>query len=515
VARESSARGRGAERAARFALARVAGRVAIALATLEGCGGLAADGPAQGEPELGAPGGEDPDADGRGLTPSPGDAPGASRLDSTLYAIAQDLQDIAGGERRFMRYVVVSHVSNTFDARGDRADTAASDVEGAREVRRLAVTKLVNSVSQQSVIARPMLLGQQRLFQRIDLRHYGWDRPLRVEGQPYRDGWEAIVAHALQGVEFEGPAAERSRQLSGARVPWLMADDFVATTSSGDVYYELLQVPGTLNALQENLGIASGDPELEFHRAGFADSGHSFNPRLVERYGAALGGVWQVLDFADAERGNSIFSAPLSIEADSTSLIFALPNGLWGYAFTDAAGQRTPVSSLPTSVIADPSQSDGLLRNAASCFGCHNAGLLPFRDQMRERLPALPPEALGAEELASALATFPEPSVLEGLAQSDDERYRQALLTAGVPPGIEDPISRVHHGFWDEIGLRQAAGELFVEPGVLRSELSRLPPALVMLGMPSASVTRSAFASAYVEALCILHSTSENRPSGC
>jgi hypothetical protein len=500
VAREPSAPGWAAKRAARSASARVATRVAVGLATLAGCGGLAADGSDAGE---------------RGLAPGASEALGASRLDSTLNAIAQDLRGLAAEERRFMRYVVVSHVSNTFDARGDRADTAASDVEGAREVRRLAVTKLVNSASRQSGIARPMLIDQERLFQRIDLRHYGWDRPLRVEGLPYADGWEAIVAHAQQAVAFEGPAAEGASQLSGARVPWLMADDFVATVSTGDVYYELLQVPASLNALQSNLGIATGDPALEFHRAGFADSGHSFYPRLVERYGAAQGGVWQVLDFADAERGNAIFSAPLSIEADATSLIFALPNGLWGYAFTDGAGQRTPVSSLPTSALGDPSQSDGLIRNAASCFGCHNAGLLPFRDQMRERLPALPPETLGPDELASALATFPEPSVLERLSESDDERYHRALLAAGLPAGIEDPISRVHHGFWDEIGLRQAAGELFVEPDVLQRALSRLPPALAALGMPSASVARSAFASAYVEALCVLHATSETRPSGC
>jgi hypothetical protein len=54
-----------------------------------------------------------------------------------------------------------------------------------------------------------------------------------------------------------------------------------------------------------------------------------------------------------------------------------------------------------------------------------------------------------------------------------------------------------------------------VEPGVLRSELSRLPRALAPLGTPSASVARSVFAGAYVEALCILHAASDHRPSGC
>lgn len=476
--------------------------------SLPGCGGLAADGPARSGSELGAPGTDD--VGGAGRDPGLGDASGASQLDLTLRAIARDLQGIAADQRRFMRYVTVSHVTNTFDARGDRAETAASDVEGAREVRRLAVAKLVNSVSRQGTIARPLQLGSERLYQRIDLRHYGWDGPLRIEGQQYRDGWEAIVAHALQAVEFAGPAAERAKQLSRARVPWLMADDFIATVATGDVYYELLQLPPGLNALQAELGIASADGATELQRAAFADSGHSYNPRVVERYSAAPGGVWQVLDFADTERGQSIFSDPLSIQADATSLIFTLPNGLWGYAFTDAAGQRTPLSSLPASVLADPSESDGLMRNAASCFSCHNSGLLPFRDQLRERLPMLPPD-----DLASALASFPEPGVLDRLAEADDARYHAALAAAGVPAGIEDPISRVYRSFSDEIGLRQAAGELFVEPGVLERELSRLPSRLGALGSPAASVARSALASAYVEALCILHAASENRPSGC
>jgi hypothetical protein len=482
-----------------------------------GCGGLAADGPGRGGPPLNAPRGSDdarPDGDGRALSPQPEAASGGSLLDLTLNAMAEDLQAIGDEQRRFMRYVTVSHVRNSFDARSDRADTAASDIDGARDVRRLAVTKLVNSVSTESAIAVPMEIGQ-RLYQRIDLRQYGWDRPLRVEGQQYRNGWEPIVDRAQHAVEFQGPAAERLQELSGVRVPWLMADDFVATVSSGEVYYELLRVPATLDALQANLGVASGSPPLELYRAGFGNSLLSFNPRVVERYGGAQDGFWQALDFADAARGNAIFSDPLSIEPDATEVIFSLPNGLRGYVVTDGAGQRVPVSSLPTSVISDPLQPDGIMRNPASCFSCHNAGLVPFRDQVRERLPALPPERLPPELLASALATFPEPGVLDGLAESDDARYFLALQAAGVPAGIIDPISLVYAGFWDEVGPRQAAGELFVEPGVLRSELSRLPDALAPLATPAGLVGRSGFVSAYVRALCILHAASENRPSGC
>jgi len=165
--------------------------IAIGLAPLSGCGGLAADGPSRSGPEL-----------------------EASLLDRTLTAMAEDLESIATDQRRFMRYVTVSHLPATFDDRSDRAETAASGVEGGREVRRLSVTKLVNSTSTESVISVPIAVGRERLYQRIDLRLYDWQRPARVEGQAYRNGWEAIVSHARHAVELEGPAAERLKELA-------------------------------------------------------------------------------------------------------------------------------------------------------------------------------------------------------------------------------------------------------------------------------------------------------------
>jgi hypothetical protein len=461
------------------------------LAALLGCGGLAADGPSRGGPGL--------------------DAPSEfSLLDQTLTAMAEDLESVARDERRYMRYVTVSHLPATFDDRSDRAETAASSIEGAREVRRLSVTKLVNSTSTQSAISRPIAVGRERLYQRIDLRVYDWQRPARVEGQAYRNGWEAIVSRARHAVELEGPAADRLKEMADARVPWLMADDFVATVSSGEVYYALLQLPPTLIELQGRwLTTMSGLP-IERYRAGMARSGLSFNPRMVERWGNTQGSFWQALDFAEAERGQTIFSNPLVSDADATEVIFALPNGLRGYVLTDVTGQRVAVSSLPTAVITDPSQPDGVMRSAASCFACHNGGLLPFEDQVRERVPELSPDLTDP-----VLMLFPEPGVLDQFIQEDDARYFAALGATGVPAGIEDPISRVDRGFWEELGLRQAAGELFVDSGVLRAELPRLPDAIASLGAPSARVARAAFSAAYREALCRLHATAENRPLGC
>lgn len=501
----------------------------VALSTcvaLSACGGLAADGPSQNELVPGGPETE-PSADARernGRDPER-DRPGRDRsepapasesplddslLDDTLSAMIDDLSSVPPDERSFMRYVAVSHVRNIFDERSDRASTAASDLEGARDVRRLAVVKLVNGTSTSPVVARLPPTGRERLYQRIDLRAHGWDSPVAVGGQGHRDGWEAIVAHAAQAVPFDGPEAELLRDMSGSDVPWLMADDFVATAAAGDVYYELMRAPETLDGLQRQLAEASGDPLLEVRRAGLGFSLLSFNARMIERRGGPESGLWQALDFADAARGQTIFSDPLSLAPDGTEVIFSLPNGFRGYFIADGAGRRTPVSPLPVSVITDPSQPDGVMRNGASCFSCHNSGLIPFRDQVRELVPSLP-----LAQQAPALEQFPEAGVLEALARDDDRRYLDALLAAGVSAEIEDPISRVYRGFGEDLGPLQAAGELFVEPAVLAREVSGLPGALAGLASPSARIGRAAFTSVYVQALCRLHAASENRPRGC
>jgi len=489
----------------------------VALSTslaLSACGGLAADGPAQsgptGESPERDPDGLDPERDGDAARPDAEGGASESLLDRNLSAMLDDLRGIDAEQRRFMRYVTLAHVRNSFDDRSDRANTAASDIEGARDVRRLAVTKLVNSVSRASGIARPMSIGRERTYQRIDIRDYGWELPSSVLGRRYPDGWEAIVAGAAQPVVFAGPAADRLRELSRTDVPWLLADDFVATVASGDVYYELMGAADTLQGLQMQLAQTLGDPLLEVYRAGSTFSALSFSPRVVERRGGRESGLWQALDFADAERGLAIFTDPLSVVPDATEVIFSLPNGLRGYFVADATGRRTAVSPLPTSVISDPSQPDGVMRNAASCFNCHNGGLIPFRDEVRERSASLPPD-----QQASALALFPEPGVLESLANGDDDRYFRALAAADVSAQMEDPISRVHRGFWDELGPQQAAGELFVEPRVLAGEASRLGGALPALAAPSTRIPRTEFATYYVEALCRLHRASENRPAGC
>jgi hypothetical protein len=475
-----------------------------------GCGGLAADGPSLGSPNVDEGGAVERGDDVRSVL-----------LDEVLGALGQDLLSVSPEERRFMRYVSVSHLRNTLDPMIDRVEpesTAGTDPfaarESGRETLRTAVLKLTNSTSKSLAPHEPRVFGSERLFQRIDLRHYGWDAPLELAGQPYADGWEAIVAQALLAVEYVGPDAERLRRMSGARVPWLLADDFVAALAGGDVYYELLGLPDTLTELQETMARAAAEePPL---RAGFGTSGVSQNPRVVERRGSPnrRGAYWQALDFASASSGELIFSLPMSVVPDATEVIFSLPNGLQGYFIADASGQRVTRSPLSNVALSDPAQRDGVLRSPASCFGCHNGGLIVFRDEVRPRLLAPGGPALTPEQTRAALDAYPEPVVLDELMERDIEFYESVAVNAQIPLNVQDPVSRVFRGFWDDLGARQAAGELFVGPDVLQRELERLPEVLTPLGA-GGTVERPTFADAYVDALCRLHGASTNRPAAC
>lgn len=493
--------------------------VVIAAALGVACGGLAADGPASGTspPDDAVMAGNEPRQEPAGAAGGL-DAEGESLLDAAIQLMVEDVRGVPEGERRFMRYVTVSHVRNTLDPRDDRVEAESSaglDAfaarETGREIRRTAVTKLANSVSLAATPRQPQVVGDDRLFQRIDMRHYAWDRPLALGGGQFADGWEAIVSQALMAVEYRGELAGELAQMTGATIPWLMADDFVAAVASGALYYSLLGLPDRLEALQARLEAGAGVAPTSL-RAGFEYSGLSYSPRGLERRGlAGDDGYWQAFDFASDARGQALFVEPLSFVPDATEVIFTLPNGLNGYFTADASGQRVAESPLSNGSLTDPAQPDGLVRNAASCFGCHNTGIIPFRDAVRDRLMEEPNAA--PERLGTALAAYPEARVLDQLANSDSARYIDALRAAGIPDGLPDRVSQVFLGFGEDVGPQQAADELFVAPALLQRELGGLGRTLAPLA--SGSVGRREFATAYVAALCQLHPQARNRPAAC
>jgi hypothetical protein len=495
----------------------------LAALAISGCGGLAADGPASlGDGTIPSPDGVV--VPGDTVAPGGGGAAGASQdigsdlLDAALLAMADDLDGVPSSQRRFMRYVGVWHLQNPSDPGMGLGNPLEPDSEvpwpqQRRDVRRMAVTKVANSVSTGSLLRVPVSTSPDALFQRIDLRDYGWERALSVDARGYANGWEAIVARASLAVEYVGPDADRLRSATGEAVPWLLADDFVAAVAAGELYYSLLRLPGSLPELISSLEAGGGSTPL---RARFNTSGISTSPRVVERRETSSGrAYWQALDFATDERGDDLLGQPLSSVADATELIFPLTNGLRGYFVSDANGQRVFESPLSNISVVDSAQADAVLRNPASCFSCHNAGLIPFNDELRQRLLAGELAGLSPEQTSAALAAYPEVRVLDRFRGLDDASYVEGVRALGIPDGTADPVSRVFLDFSLGVGPQRAAGELFVTPVVLQQSLPRSSDALRPLASESGTVPRVVFVRAYEQLLCSLHPRASNRPSAC
>lgn len=143
--------------------------------------------------------------------------------DPETDSLVRILQRLPGEERRFTRFFMVA-ANNRFDRCEN--DTNPTDH---------ALDKLLNSRS-----AQPAALASTQLYyglSQIDLRDYGWQRPITVDGQTYPDAWEAIAAATPYAMQLEGPPAQQLQELAG-RTEQLGVRRIAgsASTNSGHVF---------------------------------------------------------------------------------------------------------------------------------------------------------------------------------------------------------------------------------------------------------------------------------------
>lgn len=409
-------------------------------------------------------------------------------LSETVEVLANAAAAEAPADRPFIRFV----------SGGAYRTTCSAPTRSVVRVRR-AVNKLVNSLSIEALAVTTRPLDASALLLRLDLRDYGWDRPIEVDGIAYPDGWSAIVAHTPLALEFVGGDASVLKQQVEADVPWLLASSFVAAASSGELYYALTGAPATLAELKAGLGITVAEdlPGGSWQRAGFGTSGISSQGRGVARYtGTALGAglFWQTFDYAPTSDTSALFLDPLGARADATEVLYSLPNGLPGYFSADAAGRRVTEAAL----VLDPARG-GPPRVMASCGSCHNGGLIVFDDAVRSFVEANVAGTFTPDEVQAVRDAYPEPGVMSAYVEADGERLQRALEQAGLPGDTPDPISRIALDYERVIDRDVVAGELYVRPDA--AELDRLPPALAA-AVSANGLARATFEASYLEALC-------------
>ncbi len=443
--------------------------------------------------------------------------------DTALATMARDIATLPADARPFTRYLSVAYVSN------------ARVCEWALETERQALFAAVNGVSTAEAISVPVPIDASELIYRLDVRDYGWDRPIDVDGDTgidlpegwadvdrtdFPDGWSAIVNGAGPfAVEYAGPEADVLRLEAQTRVPLLPVNAFVHAVGAGDLYYALLGVGRDMEAERLELGVElfADDEGRSLLWAGFQSAGPDRDWREVTLNRAPQSrpdrAYWLAAEQYTHD-SETIFDNLFDWEPPSFQIIFHLPNGLQAYAI-DLEGQRANEALIHRTCRGDCPGGEPL--GLAACPACHGEGLLPIDNQVRAVIDAYadPLRELALRDIAD-LEQYPTTAELDALRQADDAVHRDARARARLIPGRRDPLSSVYHGFErTPLDARRAAAELGVSFEGWTLGVEQLDPRLAALRSPAARIDRSTFGELFAVARCRLSVGARNRPVGC
>jgi hypothetical protein len=375
---------------------------------------------------------------------------------AVLSTILRDLESASDRDRQFLRYYSVANLWNSADI--DDKELSMS---------RGALSKLVNHLSWDRGITQPKPLGPEGAVLRIDLRDYGWTHHT----------WNRIVASYPYGARTLTREEDRIRALSGVLLPYIRLDWFVANASMPALYHDILQLPDTLDRLEDFLRVDSA-VNVQIARArrfGVRNSGVSRNNRAVERHPTAFGAYWKSFDFATNRIESNIFRNPIDLDPDGGEIIFNLPNGLQAYLIVDRQGKR--IADAPVNIVRDRTNADDpVVHNGRSCISCHIKGANPFRDEIAATLQT---RVDAIFSLSRAESLYPGQVELDRLVEQDNAMFKDALLRTGnqLPTGVEDePVGHVAKRHEGTVSVIQAAADLFIQdPKQLQTFIGRSP----------------------------------------
>ena len=370
--------------------------------------------------------------------------------DTILDTIRTHLESLDPFDRPSARYFTMTHLYNA----GESPETLSD--------YRIALSKLINSLSWKFEITNPTPIDEAQIIFHIDLRRYEWNTTTDV--------WAQIEQAYPYNIAFDPETQvgllEKLTQLqteTGSTVPFVHVDWFLATASLPPLYHDILDLPLTDLLLETQLGVNVASnirnaPGVDVWRAGFNDSGVSSNNRVVERHTSRYGAYWKSYDFAGSVGSQNIFTHPLDFTYDGGEIVFNLPNGLQAYYLADAGGNR--LDEAPIDIVSNPAVSDPTVRNGLSCIGCHTKGMKTFEDEVRA---VIEQNENPPFDKAQALRLYVENAEMEALVEEDTNRYRQALEEAdGVFGGIE-PIQRFYEAFQGPVNAAHAAAAVGLE----------------------------------------------------
>ncbi|MDE0685868.1 MAG: leucine-rich repeat domain-containing protein, partial [Candidatus Poribacteria bacterium] len=429
--------------------------------------------------------------------------------DTILDTIRTHLEVLDPFDRPSARYFTMTHLYNA----GETPETLSD--------YRIALSKLINSLSWKFEITNPTAIDEVQTIFYIDLRRYEWNTTTEVwpqieQAYPYNIAFDP---------ETQAGLLEKLTHLqteTGSTVPFVHVDWFLATASLPPLYHDILDLPQTDRILEAQLGVNVASnirnaPGIDVWRAGFNDSGVSRHNRVVERHTSRYGAYWKSYDFAGSADSQSIFTHPLDFTYDGGEIIFNLPNGLQAYLLVDANGGR--LNDAPIGIVSNPAASDPTVRNGLSCIGCHTQGMKTFKDSVRAAIEQDENPPYNKEQ---ALRLYPEQSVLDELLEKDTLRFQQALEKIGGPfadgasrerffkQHENEPIQRFHELFQAPLNASDAAAAVGLETEAFLTQI-REKQNLKNLGLQTltdvnGTVKRDAWTSAFHDVISEINS---------
>ena len=423
------------------------------------------------------------------------------RTEDEFASMLDDLATIDSGNRRFIRYLSISHLYN--------AGVREEELESHRTALSLAINRL--SWAHQPIPPVAVDAPRKTIF-RIDLRDYAWDDG---EDGNTSDLWDTLIEKNTYAVLHLNTAnALEVVTQTRTPVPVVRGDWFAAKATTAPLYYDLLQIPEELDSLEKDFLLV--DPQANIDRltavrAGFNESGVSTNNRVIERHSTVFGAYWKSYDFSENFGLQNIFERPLGpgggpaeFSHAGGEMIFELPNGLHGFMITDEFGAR--IDSAPVSIVSDPEQPDRTVIAGLSCMNCHEEGLIAKDDEIRQHVLANEDD-YGASDLDKIFGLYVDGSVMDGLMGADKDRYAQAVLAAGGSTSQPDPTLALVREFEAVLDRRRAAVEVGLKESQL--EILLLDPEvgdlLAPLKIDGGTIKRELFDEIFLQLACVVN----------
>ena len=411
-----------------------------------------------------------------------------------LETIQNHINSLSMRDRTYARYFILTHLYNA----GETTETL--------HAYRLALSKLVNSLSWGREVVNPKPIDTAGTLFYIDLRDYEWD--VRNEA------WAQIEQRYPYEMAFNTPTQANLheklitlQQETSSEVPLIYVDWFLANASLPPLYHNILALPQTVDELEEQLEVFVDEnlqnaPGKRVWRAGFNNSGVSQHNRVVERHLSRYGAYWKSYDFAGSTGSRHIFSHPLDFTHDGGEIIFNLPNGLQAYYLVDAVGNRLDVA--PTDIVSNPAASDPAVRNGLSCIGCHTEGMKTFEDQVRAVVEIAENPSY---DKVQVLDLYVQKIVMDKHVAEDTARFQTALEKIGEFGDIE-PVQRFHELFQRPLNATHAAAAVGLETEIFLDKISKNTTLQNLLGaliIDNGTVKRDAWTANFNDVISVLN----------